>query len=192
MELTDKGFIELLREGNELAFEKVFTTYYEALHAYAFTILGDEDMAEELVQEVFFTVWVKKDKLDIQYSLKSYLYKSVFNECMDHLKHRKHKAIHTSYVLRQAKTSSSGEDADRRAGLKDLEKRLQNALNDLPEQCRIIFQLSRFEGIKYQEIALQLGLSVKTVEAQMGKALKRLRISLAEFLPLLIFLLWLY
>jgi len=192
VELTDKGFIELLREGNELAFEKVFTTYYEALHAYAFTILGDEDMAEELVQEVFFTVWVKKDKLDIQYSLKSYLYKSVFNECMDHLKHRKHKAIHTSYVLRQAKTSSSGEDADRRAGLKDLEKRLQNALNDLPEQCRIIFQLSRFEGIKYQEIALQLGLSVKTVEAQMGKALKRLRISLAEFLPLLIFLLWLY
>jgi len=192
VEFTDKGFLGLLQQGNELAFEKVFTTYYEALHAYAFTILGDTAMAEELVQEVFFRVWAKKDKLDIQSSLKSYLYKSVFNECMDHLKHRKHKAIHTSYVLHQAKTSSSGEDADRRAGLKDLEKKLQKALNDLPEQCRIIFQLSRFEGVKYQEIALQLGLSVKTVEAQMGKALKRLRISLAEFLPLLIFLLWLY
>ena len=192
MELTDKDFTELLRQGKELAFEKVFTTYYEALHAYAFTILGDKDMAEELVQEVFFTVWTKRDKLDIQSSLKAYLYKSVFNECMDHLKHRKHKAIHSSYVLHQAKTASFAEDADRRADLKDLEKKLQTALNDLPEQCRTIFQLSRFEGLKYQEIALHLGLSVKTVEAQMGKALKRLRISLAEFLPLLIFLLWLY
>ena len=192
MELTDEGFIELLRQGNELAFEKVFTTYYEALHAYAFTILGDEAMAEELVQEVFFTVWAKKDKLDIQSSLKSYLYKSVFNKCLDHLKHRKHKIIHMSYVLQQAKAFSSGEDGDRRSDLKDLEKKLQKALNDLPEQCRTIFQLSRFEGLKYQEIALHLGLSVKTVEAQMGKALKRLRISLAEFLPLLIFLLWLY
>ena len=192
MELTDEGFIELLRQGNELAFEKVFTTYYEALHAYAFTILGDKAMAEELVQEVFFTVWAKKDKLDIQSSLKSYLYKSVFNKCLDHLKHRKHKTIHISYVLHQAKAFSSGEDGDRRSDLKDLEKKLQKALNDLPEQCRTIFQLSRFEGLKYQEIALHLGLSVKTVEAQMGKALKRLRISLAEFLPLLIFLLWLY
>ncbi|HMH21052.1 MAG TPA: RNA polymerase sigma-70 factor [Puia sp.] len=192
MEFTDKGFLELLRQGNELAFEKVFTTYYEALHAYAFIILGDGAIAEELVQEVFFSVWAKKDKLDIRSSLKSYLYKSVFNECMDHLKHRKHKAIHTSYVLHQARISSSGEDADRRAGLKDLEKKLQKALNDLPEQCRIIFQLSRFEGAKYQEIAAQLGLSVKTVEAQMGKALRRLRISLAEFLPLLIFFLWPY
>jgi RNA polymerase sigma-70 factor (ECF subfamily) len=192
VELTDKGFIELLRQGNELAFEKVFTTYYEALHAYAFTILGDEAMSEELVQEVFFTVWAKRDQLDIQSSLRSYLYKSVFNKCLDHLKHRKHKKKHISYVLHQARASSSGEDGDTRSDLKDLEKNLQKALNGLPEQCRTIFQLNRFEGLKYHEIALHLGLSVKTVEAQMGKALKRLRISLAEFLPLLIFLLWLY
>ena len=74
--------------------------------------------------------------------------------------------------------------------MSELEKKLQKALNDLPGECRTIFQLSRFEGLRYQQIADHLGLSIKTVESQMGKALKRLRVSLAEFLPLLIIYLW--
>lgn len=192
MELTDKGFAALLKQGNEQAFEKVFTTYYKALHAYAFVILQDAAMAEELVQEVFFKIWTKRNRLNVQVSLKAYLYRSVHNECMDHLKHDKYKTVYTAHVLGQAQNALSSEDAAGKAGVRELEKNVQRALNDLPEQCRTIFQMSRFEGLKYPDIAARLGLSVKTVETQMSKALKRLRVSLAEFLPVLILVLWLY
>ena len=187
--MTDKEQALLLQQGDEQAFEKVFTTYYKALHAYAFTIVKEEAIAEEMVQEVFYKIWMKKDRLRIQSSLKAYLYASVFNESMDHLKQRKKIMAHASRTVYQGKNMLA-EDAGGKVGMSELELQLQQALNKLPEQCRTIFQLSRFEGLKYQAIAVQLGLSVKTIEAQMGKALKRLRISLAEFLPLLIFVLW--
>lgn len=190
MELTDTGFAELLKQGNEDAYKKVFTTYYRVLHNYAFTIIPDETTAEEMVQNVFYKLWMKKDKLEILLSLKAYLYKSVHNECMDQIKKRRHLGIFKSHVLHNNKNLVSGEDAGRRVELSDLERKLQKALNDLPVDCRTIFQLSRYEGLKYQQIADHLGLSIKTVESQMGKALKRLRISLAEFLSLLIFFLW--
>ena len=190
MELTDSGFAELLKQGNEEAYKKVFTTYYRALHQYAFTIIPDEAVAEETVQNVFFKLWMRKDKLDMLLSLKAYLYKSIHNECMDQLKKRKHLDLFASHVLHNNKNQVSAEDAGRRISMSELEKKLQKALNDLPGECRTIFKLSRFEGLRYQQIADHLGLSIKTVESQMGKALKRLRVSLAEFLPLLIIYLW--
>jgi RNA polymerase sigma-70 factor, ECF subfamily len=165
----------------EQAFEEIFRTYYQGLYAYAFTILRDEAMAGELVQEVFFKVWMKKDRLDIRSSIKAYLYRAIYNGCMDQLKHKNYLPM---------PDAASDEAADRKIAGEELQKGLQKALNALPEQCRTIFQLSRFEGLRYQDIARHLGLSVKTVEAQMGKALRRLRVSLAEFLTILIFLLW--
>jgi RNA polymerase sigma-70 factor, ECF subfamily len=168
-------------------FEFVFKTHFKGLHAYAYTILHDVSQAEEIVQEVFYKLWEKRTQLDIHSSLKAYLYRSVHNESLNHLKHQKVIAEHKWYTMQVQKEYAEENDPEIRLGTRDLEDKIRLALNELPEQCRTIFQLSRFESMKYQEIAGQLGLSVKTVENQMGKALKRLRLKLAEYLPFFVF-----
>lgn len=185
MEWTGPSQAELLIAGNEQAFEQVFKTHFKSLHAYAAAILKDVWEAEEMVQQVFYKLWEKRAQIDIHTSLKAYLYRSVHNECMNHIKHQKVKAVHRQYAMQEKQEIEKTDPAHRLSGA-ELEKNILNALNELPEQCRTIFQMSRFEALKYHEIAFQLGISVKTVESQMGKALKRLRLKLVEYLPLLI------
>ena len=169
---------------DEKVFEQVFKTHFKALHSYAYTILKDDAIAEEMVQNVFFKLWEKKEQLDIQTSLKAYLYKAVYHESLNYLKHQKVKSVHQAYDMHS--TDHTSNLAEKKLLQGELENKLQMAMNDLPEQCRTIFQLSRFEELKYREIADTLGLSVKTVENQMGKALKILRSKLVEFLPTII------
>ena len=169
---------------DEKVFEQVFKTHFKALHLYAYTILKDDAIAEEMVQNVFFKLWEKKEQLDIQTSLKAYLYKAVYHESLNYLKHQKVKSVHHAYAMHS--TDHTSNLAEKKLLQGELENKLQMAMNDLPEQCRTIFQLSRFEELKYREIADTLGLSVKTVENQMGKALKILRSKLVEFLPTII------
>ena len=169
---------------SEREFEQLFKEYFKSLYAYAFTILKNEAIAEEIVQNVFYKVWEKKITHTIQISLKAYLYKAVYHESLNYLKHQKIKARYHSHVMHEQKNNS--EPAAKRILVKELEERLRDALNALPQQCRTIFQMSRFDGLKYQEIAEQLGISVKTVENQMGKALKQLRVKLIEYLPTIV------
>ena len=169
---------------DEKVFEQVFKTHFKALHSYAYTILKDDAIAEEMVQNVFFKLWEKKEQLDIQTSLKAYLYKAVYHESLNYLKHQKVKSVHQAYAMHS--TDHTSNLAEKKLLQGELENKLQMAMNDLPEQCRTIFQLSRFDELKYREIADTLGLSVKTVENQMGKALKILRSKLVEFLPTII------
>ena len=191
MEPTEQDLINLLKKGNAGAFEKVFKTYFKNLHAYAFNILESPILAGEVVQQVFYKIWEKKGNLNIHTSMKAYLYKSVYNECMLQMKKKKNKDAYLSHILKQD-YNKLAQGASEKIETTELEIRLQKALNELPEQCRTIFQMNRFEGLKYQEIASQMGLSLKTIESHMGKALKRLRLSLSEFLPLIIYLLWHY
>ena len=186
VEITDKTVIELLREGNESAFEQVFKEYFKRLHAYAFTFLKDEVMAEEVVQNIFCRIWEKRDRLDTKGSVKSYLYRAVHNESLNYLRHVKVKTEHEEYY--SDRISMGYEHSEEKVVASELEKQIDKALTELPQQCRIIFQMSRFEHLKYQEIADQLGISIKTVENQMGKALKLMRLKLVEFLPVLLFL----
>ncbi|MBL7691529.1 MAG: RNA polymerase sigma-70 factor [Flavipsychrobacter sp.] len=167
--------------------EDAFKTHFEGLHRYAYTIIKDELMAEEMVQNVFYKLWKNKDQLDISGTMAGYLYRSVYNECLNHVKHEKVKA---AYRVHMARTMENLNNAAEKLKLKELEEKLDQALRALPEQCRTIFQMSRFEQLKYLEIADRLGLSVKTVENQMGKALKILRTQLAEYLPILLILLF--
>ena len=169
---------------DEKVFEQVFKTHFKALHSYAYTILKDDVIAEEMVQNVFFKLWEKKEQLDVQTSLKAYLYKAVYHESLNYLKHQKVKSVHQAYAMHS--TDHTSNLAEKKLLQGELENKLQMAMNDLPEQCRTIFQLSRFEELKYREIADTLGLSIKTVENQMGKALKILRSKLVEFLPTII------
>jgi RNA polymerase sigma-70 factor (ECF subfamily) len=169
---------------DEKVFEEVFKTHFKALHSYAYTILKDDVIAEEMVQNVFFKLWEKKEQLDVQTSLKAYLYKAVYHESLNYLKHQKVKSVHQAHAMHA--TDHTSNLAEKKLMHGELENKLQMAMNDLPEQCRTIFQLSRFEELKYREIADTLGLSIKTVENQMGKALKILRLKLIEFLPTII------
>lgn len=183
MEVTENVLISRLKERQEAAFEEVFKANYKSLHAYSFTIIGDTSAAEEIVQNVFYKLWDRSDSLSIEGSLRAYLYRAVHNESLNYIKHLKVRQQHQMYIVRRMDQST--ENASRKIQLKELEKRVQDALNDLPEQCRTIFQLSRFEELRYREIADRLNISVKTVENQMGKALKLMRLKLVEFLPLI-------
>ncbi|OSZ79219.1 RNA polymerase sigma-70 factor [Chitinophagaceae bacterium IBVUCB1] len=166
----------------DMMFEKLFKSQYKRLHAYACTILYDEDEAEEIVQQMFVKLWEKKEKLHELQSVNAYLYRAVHNDCMNYLKHEKVKANYRSHALHTGSEAASDASDNK---LHQLEERLRQALAELPEQCRTIFQLSRFEELKYREIADRLGISVKTVENQMGKALKLMRIKMADLLPVL-------
>lgn len=183
--LTD---IQLLKAGDNKAFERIFKQYFKSLHSYALMFLKDEALAEEAVQNVFVRIWEKKDQLNVLGSLKAYLYRAVHNESLNYLKHQKVRAdyqLHYSNTMEEAQEQTEG-----KVIASELEKQILSALNDLPQQCRLIFQMSRFEQLKYQEIADQLGLSIKTVENQMGKALKIMRLKLTEFLPLILLILF--
>lgn len=187
LELNNQHTIQLLLSGDEGTFEQVYKHYLRRLHGYAMSILKDADIAEGMVQNVFMRLWERKERLSFSGSLQAYLYGAVYNECLNHLRHQKVKGehrLHVSYTM-----TENDEATGAGMELLDLKDKLQLAMNELPEKCRTVFQMSRFEDLKYQEIADRLDLSIKTVEAHMGKALKLLRLRLADFLPLLLWLL---
>lgn len=188
MELLDKNIVDALRQGDEQVFETIFRTYYERLCNYANTILNDMDEAEEMVQSAFLTVWEKHDTLEIHTSVKSYLYRAVHNSCLNRVKHYKVRKTYGDSVKNQ--TELLHDDASQDLVGSELDAIVANAIDSLPDQCRLVFKLSRFENLTYAEIAEQLGISVKTVENHMVKALKVLREKLKDYLPVLIWLLF--
>lgn len=172
-----------VRSGDKNAFEMMFKSYYQPLCRYANTFVNDPEEAEEIVQGSFINIWEKRQAIDINTSVKAYLYRAIRNACLNTLKHEKVKHL---YAQNEVHTGERYFEASDESTLRDeLENRIRKAIQVLPEQCRVIFQLSRFEELKYQEIADQLNLSVKTVENQMGKALKIMREQLRDYLPLI-------
>jgi len=172
-----------LMDNTEAAFEHLFKKHFRELHAYGFSLLKDWDAAEEIVQSLFLKLWEKNEWEHIQISIKSYLYKAVYHDCLNYIRRQK---IHLKYEAHAVhNTNSRVDNTDGKIKLSELEQRLDIALDKLPEKCRAIFHLSRFEYLKYQEIANQLEISIKTVETHMVKALRILRKEMKDFLPLL-------
>ena len=134
------------------------------------------------MQQVFVSLWEKRTQLDIHTSIRAVLYKAVQNACLNKIKHLK---VRNSYAEDLKATVVQADSSDS-VQVNELNERIQQALESMPEQCGRIFKMSRFEQLRYQEIADQLGLSVKTVENQMGKALKIVREELKDYLPILI------
>lgn len=186
MELPVDQLITTLKAGDITAFEMLFRTYYQPLCNYAYTFVQDRDEAEEIVQSTFLNVWEKRDNLSIHTAVKPYLYAMVRNACLNVLKHEKIKQQHVA--LEMAVAERSVESVARTVMATELETKIYQAMDKLPEQCRLVFKLSRFEELKYAEIAGQLNISIKTVENQMGKALRIMREQLKDYLPLLIVL----
>jgi len=143
----------------------------------AVRILKDDHLAEDITQDVFLELWKKREERQINIALKAYLRRSVMNRCLNHIRDKR-MAFEDEEKLPEWPSTASNVLANMEAG--ELEQSLQKAVDGLPERCRIIFSLSRFEDLKYQQIADQLEISIKTVENQMSKALRVIRQALRD------------
>jgi RNA polymerase sigma-70 factor, ECF subfamily len=179
-------FTDMERSDVEIAFELLFRKYYLRLCGFATRFVSDTIEAEEIVQEVFVKIWNKREQLKLDDKLKPYLFKSVQNLCYNFLEHKKvvddYHAVLAIVYENQAEEFSAYETVL----FNEFQKRVDEAISTLPEQCRIIFEFSRKEGLKYSEIAEKLNISIKTVETQMSRALARLKIELKDYLSILL------
>lgn len=180
MELTLPG--ELLIKNKE-DFEHLFRSYYSVLCAYANTFLKDVDTSEEVVQEMMFKLWTNRGNIRIESSVKSYLFRSVRNASLNVIKHVAIREEHKRFV---EQSNASEERFEDQVVFSELHEKIREAIDRLPMERKRIFIMSRYDGKTYQQIADELKLSIKTVENQMGKALKTLREELSEYLPWLI------
>jgi RNA polymerase sigma-70 factor (ECF subfamily) len=169
---------------DKAAFEALFRTHYSKLCGYANTFLKDPDASEEIVQEVMFRIWVNRESLYFTTSINSYLFRAVRNSCLNFLKHLDIREDYKTW--NKARGDGSEQSAEDSMMVSELEQKIRDAIDKLPLERRKVFILSRYDGLTYAEIATRLGISVKTVENQMGKALKTLREELADYLPWLV------
>lgn len=166
------------------SFEELFRTYFKQLSYFAFGFVKDQDTAKEIVHDVFINLWNKRDTIDLNKSVKSYLYTSVHNRCLNSIRDNR-KFNHMVEI--ESASEHYHSDSDNLVA-EEIQEKINKTLDSLPEKCREIFYLSRFEELRYNEIAERLSISVKTVEAQMSKALKIFRDSLREYMITLLVL----
>lgn len=159
-------------------FQQEFHRYYEPLCQYAFTLLKEQHPCEDIVQDIFLHVWEKKQNLVGEESLRFYLYTAVRNNCITYLQ-KSRKSVVTGLTGHESASSPTVLYNAEKAEI-DFANLLKEALDRLPPKCREVFVLSRMSRLTYQQIADTLGISVKTVENQMGKALKILRTFIKE------------
>ena len=177
---NDLDLVSKIRNGDRSAFESLFKTHYQSLCFYALRFVGETQLAENTVQDVFLKCWEDKDSLNFHSSVKAYLYKSVHNRCLNLLKRQQIEQRYIAETDPAVAISDDGIDEQ-----ENLQLKIREAIDQLPPQCKRIFELSRMEGLKYREIADHLDISVKTVENQMGKALRMLRESLKSYIQIL-------
>ncbi|WP_175437480.1 RNA polymerase sigma-70 factor [Crocinitomix algicola] len=167
---------------NLTTFENLFKSHYSELCAYANSFLNDIEAAEETVQALFVKLWENRSSVGFDRSPRAYLYSATKNACFNQLRHLKVKEAYKIHNQEEMEHSQFNIEDDLQA--QELEIKIRKAIDRLPEGRRKIFILSRFEGKKYKEIAEQLKISIKTVENQMGSALKLLKEDLAEYLTI--------
>lgn len=178
--MTDHELLDRLRAGDESAFDTIFRTYYPRLVLLAQGMLGERAPAEELAQDVMLELWRRRETLTVDTSLHGYLYRATRNRTLNYLRHEKVVQHGSVYAVPETVVQPA---ADRDLTETELDIALRQAMRQLPPRCREVFELSRVHGLKYAEIAATLDISIKTVEAQMGKALRILREQMAPWLP---------
>jgi len=174
MENTDKEIILLLKSNGEKAMEEIYSRYYNYLCHATYKILNDSVATEDIVQDVLMEIWKKKETINITISLKAYLRRASINKALNYLRGKKIKfEDDDSYK----ETFIDSDDSLEKLEYNELSDVINNTIEALPEKCRRVFSMSRFESMSYQEIATALEISIKTVENQISKALRILRAS---------------
>ena len=168
--------LDLIRKGDPKAFEQLFRLYYSELCSYLRTLIRERGVIEEIVQGLFVHIWENRTNFSPQGSVKSYLYKSVRNRAINHYKHSAVKL--NSIEELKLIYSSQINDVEKQYDSQEINQLITNSVTMLPEKCREIFTLIKFNGLTYRETAEMLNISIKTVETQMGRALKKLKESL--------------
>lgn len=169
----DLKLVNAIVQRDKKLFEVLYKKYYQHLFAVAYRYVGQAEIAEEIVHDVFITIWNKADQLNIQHSMKSYLFKSVVNSSLNFIKKEKVQAEKQQvYMAIVDKETADEADTDREEALL---KDLAQALELLPEKCRQVMYLSRFGKLKQQEIATQMNISIKTVKNHLTYGFQKLR-----------------
>lgn len=188
-ELNDFFFLRF-KNGDELAFEKIFKSNHRQIIGFCNQFITDWDKAQSLAQEAFINLWLNREKIETLNGIKAFLYTYAKSSCLNYIRHRK---IISKYEDLQLQ---SKEDQLNREVLEsfdfnslefiELEELIMRSINELPDQCRRVFMMSRFDGKMNKEIAEDLNITVKSVEANITRALKTLRLELAEYLPVIL------
>lgn len=172
---------------DERTFESFFKQHFKSLVFYAQRYVKDLDSAKEIAQNAFISLWEKRESIDLSKPVKTYLTVTVHNRCLNHIRDNKKfdtELLSNEYLIPASEYFEDNIEND------ETMNRIYSAIEELPEKCKEIFKLSRFDNMKYQQIAEALGISVKTVESQMSKALFHLRSRLADYLIIIFFLLF--
>lgn len=182
--MADKDLLYLkgLKEGNRIVFEQIFREYYSLLCNYARRYTLDKSTAEEIVQDFFCRLWDKHSEIQINTGFSSYLRKSVINHCLNYLRKLETERKFIEHGDKLEETHGTI-DHDSNTELGDM---INKAILELPEKRREIFELSRYDGLKYQEIAEKLDISIKTVETQMARSLEFMRKYLKDFITVIV------
>lgn len=173
-----------MSKGNKNAFTFLFRKYYKDLVIFAGNYLANKEICEDVVQNVFLRLWENREKIRIENSLKSFLLKTVQNACLDELRHNKIIEKYETYTQKFASTDDL--NTSDYIMYSDLHDKLTDALEKIPPTYREAFEMNRFEGLKYREIAEKLNVSERTVDVRVGKALGLLRQYLKDFLLILL------
>lgn len=179
--LNDLVLLNRIKEGDVKAFETLFKSYHTPLCLYAASITGSMEVAEEIVQDLFYYFWKERQKISLFGSVKSYLYRAVRNESIQFREHLHVREKYKDVVLSESSDESTS-DPQESLEYKELEGLIDGALRKLPERRMKIFCMHRFQGMKYAEIASALSVSVKTVESEMSKALQVVRKEIEDYL----------
>lgn len=172
-----KQLVRRLRDSDSAAFKAIYDLFYPAIYRFLQFKLNDDEVARDIIQDVFIKIWENRGQLDENRSFKSYLYKVAGNQALKHFRHEK---VVRKHEQEEQIRSHEVESPHTQLEKKELSERLQSAIRQLPEKPRTVYLMSRVENLSYKEIAERLDISIKTVESHIGNSLKTLRRLLAS------------
>lgn len=184
---ADATIITGMKKGSKAIFKQLYEHFYKRLYYYAVSYVDQPDTAKDIVQELFFHLWQKRETIEINTSVSSYLFRAIHNRCIQYLRHQQ--VVNQFNETQKLKLKEAEllyhHDSDfihSASGLKEMENEIKSALESLSPRTKEIFMLSREKNLKNSEISKKLNVDIKTVEYHIGKALKTLRIKLSDYL----------